>query len=997
MDNFKDVVENSDAEEVVFKVNYISTTSPDLDEIFLSRFDHDAYIQACGKTFKFAIFPSRIDESIIHLYRPEFIQLSILGLSFTVRRLVLLDDYARYSESLSNINSLMVVCHEKIALYETRLAKMEEEMSFMLNSEENSTMTSRFFGLLSHNIGVETVQSVLLKEITTMKYSKRSKDLRELLSDTNVYKCYDLLQYWILIRNVQLVCKNSLTSQLRSEKSDSAFIGKTALVRRYSGLWSEAMEIHITESVDTNPSANVSAQSSVQKTNRSSRSKIEKSSSFLDAMSNPGNVVADAHPFPAKMFWKDMVTLAGASNDTLVSVLRSLTQIIMERPCADAVSQATLEYLETACHAITEKDMMNLDMYDVLGLVLDELSGYLDGFLNSFLRRSSKWMPLLSTFRRDRMIKQDLHLATKGGLELELTDDDVALRSVIIANDFIDTDVLHGSMQRLKLFIAVEEARKTSAVITEKRKRAAGELACLVQYAYDLAAPYIQRNIRTYLAKKARRFQLRELVLQAMHAAAIRIQSFMRRKKAYIVVASIPAFDFNPPAVMIQKTFRGLLGRRRFARMKRDRLLENHNRCARLIQKVWRGVMGRRLFEKVKLENAVRLREERRYWACVNIQRVARSYIARVTVIRSLRIRQHLSRDVMRMAERYLDRGDVWGFLQEVDGHFHRLNADLSTHLEQEERWAKTFVEHVLVKRRAEFDEAWDRFSSVLGEGGGRRSAILPNLVAVSNIGADRGVGKDTGLGRGERGKRVRRRRRGAGAREEEVGVEVRGEESRGVPGAALRRAITATVQMKLEEEQQKVESAGRDIRRVREAYASTGPGKGSVRGRGRGRGRGAVQERTSRSRESPSLEGAQRPSRLYQDYSSSTRTGVSLASPSLSSIGSDWMTRSIVSNRSPIRGKHSSATLSSSLPRGPSSPVPYHSTSSLGSSPGRGLSAEKRARGAGDSAAGRQTSSSTGGALRQGSVGDGAVGSGIGKQSSVSFYDSDADDITGT
>ena len=147
----------------------------------------------------------------------------------------------------------------------------------------------------------------------------------------------------------------------------------------------------------------------------------------------------------------------------------------------------------------------------------------------------------------------------------------------------------------------------------------------------------------------------------------------------------------------------------------------------------------------------------------------------------------------------------------------------------------------------------------------------------------------------------------------------------------------------------------------------------------------------------SPSLEGAKRPSRLYQDYSSSTRTGVSLASPSLSSIGSDWMTRSIVSNRSPIRGKHSSATLSSSLPRGPSSPVPYHSTSSLGSSPGRGLSAEKRARGAGDSAAGRQTSSSTGGALRQGSVGDGAVGSGIGKQSSVSFYDSDADDITGT
>ena len=60
-------------------------------------------------------------------------------------------------------------------------------------------------------------------------------------------------------------------------------------------------------------------------------------------------------------------------------------------------------------------------------------------------------------------------------------------------------------------------------------------------------------------------------------------------------------------------------------------------------------------------------------WGVVVIQKIARGYIARKTVVRAAKIRNGLSAPVLHLAERYMQKGDMWGFLREVEEGLARL------------------------------------------------------------------------------------------------------------------------------------------------------------------------------------------------------------------------------------------------------------------------------------------------------------------------------------
>jgi hypothetical protein len=61
----------------------------------------------------------------------------------------------------------------------------------------------------------------------------------------------------------------------------------------------------------------------------------------------------------------------------------------------------------------------------------------------------------------------------------------------------------------------------------------------------------------------------------------------------------------------------------------------------------------------------------------VVIQKIARGYIARKTVVRAANIRNGLSAPVLHLAERYMQKGDMWGFLREVEESLARLQVRL--------------------------------------------------------------------------------------------------------------------------------------------------------------------------------------------------------------------------------------------------------------------------------------------------------------------------------
>lgn len=132
------------------------------------------------------------------------------------------------------------------------------------------------------------------------------------------------------------------------------------------------------------------------------------------------------------------------------------------------------------------------------------------------------------------------------------------------------------------------------------------------------------------------------------------------------------------------------------------------------MQSAIRGFLSRihhrRELQRAKDEN---LREIQK-WSILILQKVARGYIARKTIVRSMKIRKHLSRDVLRIAEKFMTSGDVWGFLDDINEELVRAKKELKDSETREDNWASKFVEKVVKNREEEFNDAWDRFPAAV-------------------------------------------------------------------------------------------------------------------------------------------------------------------------------------------------------------------------------------------------------------------------------------------
>jgi len=104
------------------------------------------------------------------------------------------------------------------------------------------------------------------------------------------------------------------------------------------------------------------------------------------------------------------------------------------------------------------------------------------------------------------------------------------------------------------------------------------------------------------------------------------------------------------------------------------------------------------------------------------IQKVARGYIARKTVLKSMKIRHNLSTEVLRIAEKYLKHGDLWEFLKNINDELKRSNDIIAENQAREDNWAESFVEKVVAKRQQEFNQSWELFPKALREFSGAKN-----------------------------------------------------------------------------------------------------------------------------------------------------------------------------------------------------------------------------------------------------------------------------------
>lgn len=131
-------------------------------------------------------------------------------------------------------------------------------------------------------------------------------------------------------------------------------------------------------------------------------------------------------------------------------------------------------------------------------------------------------------------------------------------------------------------------------------------------------------------------------------------------------------------------------------------------------QALIRGYLARLHLRQTLDVAAAQQRRRMQQWSAVTIQKAARGYIARKTVLRSLKIRHGLSQQVLRLASKYLSAGDLWGFLRDMDEELGRAQREARERDTREEQWANTFVKQVVARRQGEFDGVWRSFPAAL-------------------------------------------------------------------------------------------------------------------------------------------------------------------------------------------------------------------------------------------------------------------------------------------
>ena len=83
-------------------------------------------------------------------------------------------------------------------------------------------------------------------------------------------------------------------------------------------------------------------------------------------------------------------------------------------------------------------------------------------------------------------------------------------------------------------------------------------------------------------------------------------------------------------------------------------------------------------------------------------------------------IRKTLNKEVLRIAETYLQNGNLWDFLLNINNEIKYYQKEIIENQNREENWADNFVERVISKRQSEFNTAWNEFPKALSNFNGK-------------------------------------------------------------------------------------------------------------------------------------------------------------------------------------------------------------------------------------------------------------------------------------
>ena len=607
--------------------------------------EEEAYRESCGREFVFNLFPSKLNSSLGR-YREDFIRLSRLVTGVRVQKLILLSELKSLSDHLNQLRDLSALCDEKLNSNERRTLALEKELLLLSTYRRSvSPKTERFNALLSVPIGWMFV----CKFLCTKAASKEGSLAYPLSSEKNA-EFVSLLELWLLCHSVELYSR----------------LGEDA----YKSLYHELSHCPSSTSATSGKNDNTIQNAS---SSRSSLSRVKFRRSVAMVSLLEGTCLLD---------WRQVSCLLGCPSGSFFDICNALRIYLTTLShLSNIFSLETLRKFEVELHDLHEVDILSEPMSRALVHVTNDIASALETMLLQKMRLSSSWSKLLEELRNERVVKSGGKIIVRGNSSVEID----SLGCMTVLNDAettVDTKILHGGMQRLDITVALHAVAESNLKTLDKRRLLQGELACLVQFGYDVSLPHIQRIWRGALGRVRLQNEMRTFVFLTMHTAAVVIQSKVRGARLKYSYSrrrhALQKQQSYSRIILMQKVVRGWLQAKHYKRIKANKLFRLKIRAAILFQALFRGFLSRRQ-RKGALESLDRrCCAINRNWAAISIQSIARGYIDRKTIIRSLRIRRQLNPKLLRLTEKYLTQGDLWSFLRQIGEEMQLKDAEVA-------------------------------------------------------------------------------------------------------------------------------------------------------------------------------------------------------------------------------------------------------------------------------------------------------------------------------
>ncbi len=727
------------------------------------REDEESYLASCGKTYTIPFFNVRIS----HSYKPIYVA-AMRTLVAAKVQIVVLTKKIRESELLiKKYRETIAKCEEKMQFNVTRMEMYEEEMDQLQELSDNRlNFANRFCMMLAKTAGFACVSKILYKEHKRLSMPQEEKEGAEPSFEelqgisasealSGVTYCWDLLQTWQLLHSVCLKCKygddgypvttsakvlaqKSFRSSVPSGDSYSAppspkNADRSTTPFSAAGLGSLSRDLgdEDGEAVTVPPNLTLSRANSGVWTLRQSvpGSGVGRWEDVCAALR-----VYEEEDYPT--YEDDELTMDSgfaelkAPRETLFSRACKAALDLVRAKLAAVVSRTAANSFAAAVGDLNGASTVAPELVPALQDVLSDIGAALEARLLLRLRSAPLWHSMLAELRKIRIRQQGGKLVVREEGDVEITSRG-AIICIPFADDYIDSDILHAAMQRVKVVVVLPQARlrleRERLVVRGLR----GSRSCLPQLQYCLAVPLLQRTMRTALVRRRYLRLRRNLVWEAVHAAAATLQAWARGCAARAWYRQAQYSRRLAAALLLQRVLRGCMARGRFQQLQRAQLADDKDRAATKVQALIRGVLARRRVRERIQAGMAETKKEEEGWAAVIIQRFARGYIARRTIIRSYRIRNQLSKPLLKATERYLGSGNLWGFLSEIDSLMRRLTHELRDSEMRESVWAETFVRKVLQGRQQEFDGVWNQFHQALTGGGPAMKASAAAAVAA--------------------------------------------------------------------------------------------------------------------------------------------------------------------------------------------------------------------------------------------------------------------------